>query len=118
MAAHGYSLTIGIELLLSADIRLAAVGTTFGQIEINRGIFPFGGGTVRLPDVAGWGNAMRWLLTGDRFDENEALRIGLIQEIAPPDELLERAMNIAKTIASRAPLGVQATLESSPNSRQ
>ena len=113
MAAQGYCLTIGIELLLSADIRLAAAGTKFGQIEINRGIFPFGGATIRLPQVAGWGNAMRWLLTGDRFDETEALRIGLVQEITSPQELQSRAMTIAHTIASRAPLGVQATLASS-----
>lgn len=81
MAVRGWCLTLGIELLLAADIRLAAEGTRFGQIEINRGIFPFGGATIRLPEVAGWGNAMRWLLTGDRFDAAEALRIGLVQEV-------------------------------------
>ena len=50
MAVQGWCLTIGIELLLSADIRLAAEGTRFGQIEVNRGIFPFGGATIRLPE--------------------------------------------------------------------
>lgn len=112
VAAQGWCLTIGIELLLASDIRLAAEGTRFGQIEINRGIFPFGGATLRLPEIAGWGNAMRWLLTGDRFDAAEALRIGLVQEVVPAEQLRARAMEIAQTIAKRAPLGVYATLRS------
>ncbi len=113
MAAQGWCLTIGIELLLAADIRLAAEGTRFGQIEVNRGIFPFGGATIRLPEIAGWGNAMRWLLTGDRFDAEEALRLGLVQEVVPADELRDKAIQIARTVARRAPLGVVATLRSS-----
>jgi enoyl-CoA hydratase/carnithine racemase len=113
MAVQGWCLTIGIELLLAADIRLAAEGARFGQIEINRGIFPFGGATIRLPEVAGWGNAMRWLLTGDRFDSAEALRIGLVQEVVPGNELHSKAIEIARTVAKRAPLGVQATIRSS-----
>jgi len=112
VAAQGWCLTIGIELMLAADIRLAAEGTRFGQIEINRGIFPFGGATVRLPDIAGWGNAMRWLLTGDRFDAAEALRIGLVQEVVAPGELRDKAIQIAQTVAKRAPLGVAATIRS------
>ena len=112
MAAQGWCLTIGIELMLAADIRLCAEGTRFGQIEINRGIFPFGGATIRLPEIAGWGNAMRWLLTGDRFDAEEALRIGLVQEVVPPEALRDKAIEIAQTVAKRAPLGVQATLRS------
>jgi enoyl-CoA hydratase/carnithine racemase len=112
MAAQGWCLTIGIELLLAADIRIAAEGTRFGQIEINRGIFPFGGATIRLPQIAGWGNAMRWLLTGDRFDAAEALRIGLVQEVVPADKLREKATEIAQTVAKRAPLGVWATIRS------
>ncbi len=112
MAVRGWCLTLGIELLLAADIRLAAEGTRFGQIEINRGIFPFGGATIRLPEVAGWGNAMRWLLTGDRFDAAEALRIGLVQEVVQADLLRDRAVQIAQTVAKRAPLGVYATIRS------
>jgi enoyl-CoA hydratase/carnithine racemase len=113
MAVQGWCLTVGIELLLAADIRLAAEGTRFGQIEVNRGIFPFGGATIRLPEIAGWGNAMRWLLTGDKFGTDEALRLGLVQEIVPADELRNKAIEIAQTIAKRAPLGVWATLRSS-----
>jgi len=113
MAVQGWCLTIGIELLLSADIRLAAEGTRFGQIEVNRGIFPFGGATIRLPEIAGWGNAMRWLLTGDKFGTDEALRLGLVQEVVPADELRNKAIEIAQTVAKRAPLGIWATLRSS-----
>jgi enoyl-CoA hydratase/carnithine racemase len=113
MAVQGWCLTIGIELLLASDIRLAAEGTRFGQIEVNRGIFPFGGATIRLPEIAGWGNAMRWLLTGDKFGTDEALRLGLVQEVVPADELRNKAIDIARTVAKRAPLGVWATLRSS-----
>ena len=112
MAVQGHCLTIGIELLLAADIGIAADDTRFGQIEINRGIFPFGGATFRLPARAGWGNAMRWLLTGDRFDAAEAHRIGLVQEVVPAGEQRGRALAIARTVASRAPLGVRATIAS------
>ncbi len=112
IAVQGYCLTIGIELALAADICVAGSDATFGQIEINRGIFPFGGATVRLPQVAGWSNAMRWLLTGDRFDAAEAHRIGLVQEVVEPEAVTDRALDLARTIASRAPLGVKATLAS------
>jgi enoyl-CoA hydratase/carnithine racemase len=112
--AHGWCMTLGIELLLAADIRVAAAGTRFTQLEVRRGIYPFGGATIRLPREAGWGNAMRWLLTGDEFDAAEAHRIGLVQEVADdPAAALARAREIAHTIADRAaPLGVRATLAS------
>jgi enoyl-CoA hydratase/carnithine racemase len=113
-AAHGWCLTLGIELLLAADIRIAAAGTRFAQMEVLRGIFPFGGATIRLPRQTGWGNAMRWLLTGEEFDADEALRIGLIQQIcADADAARATATTIAHAIADRAaPLGVAATLAS------
>ncbi len=110
IAVHGYCLTIGIELLLAADIAIAAPNTKFGQIEIKRGIFPFGGATIRMQQRCGWGNAMRYLLTGDLFDGQEALRIGMVQELHEQPAL--RAFELAQTIASQAPLGVQATLVS------
>lgn len=112
--AQGWCMTLGIELLLAADIRIAAAGTRFTQLEVQRGIYPFGGATIRLPREAGWGNAMRWLLTGDEFDAAEAHRIGLVQEVAEDGAAaLARAREIAQTIAERAaPLGVQATLAS------
>jgi enoyl-CoA hydratase len=78
-AVQGICLTIGIELMLATDIRIAAASTRFGQIEIKRGIYPVGGATLRFPREVGWANAMRWLLTGDEFDAAEAHRIGLVQ---------------------------------------
>lgn len=111
--AQGWCMTLGIELLLAADIRVASADCRFAQLEIQRGIYPFGGATLRLPREAGWGNAMRWLLTGDEYDAAEAHRIGLVQEVTEPGRQLERAIEIAERIATRsAPLGVRTTLQS------
>jgi len=110
MAVQGRCLTLGIELVLAADITVAADDTRFAQIEIKRGIFPFGGATIRFAQRAGWGNAMRWLLTGDEFGADEALRIGLVAEVAPRGQELARAVVIAETIARQAPLAVAGTL--------
>jgi enoyl-CoA hydratase/carnithine racemase len=112
IAVHGISFTIAIEMLLAADVRIAARGTRFAQIEICRGLYPLGGATFRLVREAGWGNAMRYLLTGDEFGPEEALRLGLIQEVTEPGEQLNRAIEIAERIAAQAPLGVRATLKS------
>jgi enoyl-CoA hydratase len=112
MAVQGICLTIGIELLLATDIRVAAASARFAQIEIKRGIFPAGGATVRLMQEIGWGNAMRYLLTGDEFSAAEALRLGLVQEVVEPGKELPRAVEIAQTVAAQSPLGVQATLAS------
>lgn len=83
-AVQGWVMTLAIELLLAADIRIAASNSRFAQMEINRGIYAFGGATIRLPRDAGWGNAMRWLLTGEEYDAAEAYRIGLVQEVVDP----------------------------------
>src|SRR4051812_28405946 len=118
MAVHGWVMTLAIELLLAADIRIAASDARFAQMEINRGIYAFGGATVRLPRDAGWGNAMRWLLTGEPYDAAEALRIGLVQEVVEPGRQLDRAIELADAIATRsAPLGVKTTLASAHRAR-
>lgn len=111
-AVQGRCLTLGIELALAQDVTVAADDTRFGQIEVKRGIFPFGGATLRWVGAVGWGNAMRYLLTGDELDAAEALRIGLVQEVVPAGEQRARAMAIAEAIAAQAPLAVQATLRS------
>lgn len=110
--AQGWCLTVGIELLLASDIRICAEGTRFAQIEVGRGILPFGGATLRFPQVAGWGNAMRYLLTGDEFGAEEALRMGIVQEVVPANQVLDRAVVLAERVAAQAPLAVQATMES------
>jgi enoyl-CoA hydratase/carnithine racemase len=110
IAVQGICLTLGIELVLASDIAVAAEGTTFAQIEVARGILPFGGATIRFPRSAGWGNAMRWILTGDTFDAAEALRIGIVQEVVPDGQQYDRALALAKRVAAQAPLAVQAAL--------
>ncbi|MCI0158500.1 crotonase/enoyl-CoA hydratase family protein [Leifsonia shinshuensis] len=112
VAVQGICLTLGIELMLAADVAIAARSTRFGQIEVARGILPFGGATIRFPRTAGWGNAMRYLLTGDMFDADEAYRIGLVQEVVDDGEQFDTALAIAERIAAQAPLAVQATLAS------
>jgi len=111
-AVQGICLTVGIELMLAADIRIAASNARFAQIEIKRGLFPFGGATIRFPREVGWGNAMRYLLTGDEFNAAEALRIGLVQEVVEPGQHLTRATELAQVVSAQAPLGVRATLKS------
>src|SRR5512143_3621944 len=110
VAVRGLCLTLGIELVLAADVCIAARDARFAQIEIKRGIFPFGGATLRMPLRFGWGNAMRYLLTGDEFDAAEAHRVGLVQEVVEPGQELPRAVELAERIARQAPLGVGATL--------
>lgn len=111
-AVKGLCLTVGIELLLACDIVVLGDNARFAQIEIKRGIFPFGGASQRWVAASGWGNAMRYLLTGDEFDAATAYRIGMAQEVVPAGEELARAIAIAETVAAQAPLGVQATLRS------
>lgn len=117
MAVQGICYTAGLELLLAMDIRVAASDTRFGQIEVRRGIYPVGGATVRLHREIGWGNAMRYLLTGDEIPAAEALRLGLVQQLAEPGGQVDRALEIAETIARQAPLGVQASLQSARRTR-
>ncbi|MCA9653257.1 MAG: crotonase/enoyl-CoA hydratase family protein [Myxococcales bacterium] len=110
---HGICFTIGIELMLATDVVVAAPDTRFAQLEVRRGLMPFGGATMRMVERAGWGNAMRWLLTGGEFDGVEAQRIGLVQELRPAEEVRARAQALAKEIAEQGPLAVQATRASS-----
>jgi enoyl-CoA hydratase/carnithine racemase len=110
IAVQGICLTLGIELILASDIAVAAESTSFAQIEVARGILPFGGATIRFPRAVGWGNAMRWILTGDSFDAAEAHRIGLVQEVVPDGEQYARGLQLAQRIAAQAPLAVQAAL--------
>jgi enoyl-CoA hydratase/carnithine racemase len=111
-AVQGRTQSVGHELLLSADIRIAASNTIFGQLEVTRGVFPGGGATVRFTREAGWGNAMRYMLTGDEWGADESFRLGIVQEVTPPGRQLDRAVELANKIAAAAPLGVRATLAS------
>jgi enoyl-CoA hydratase len=110
-AMQGICFTIAIELMLAADVVFAADNCRFSQLEVKRGIMPGYGGSFRFIERAGWGNAMKWLLTGDEFDSAEALRLGLVQEVVPAGEQFERALAYAQRVAEQAPLAVQSTIE-------
>lgn len=110
MAVQGVAFTLAIELALASDIVVAADDVRFRQLEVGRGIMPFGGATLRAPSQLGWGNAMRFLLTGEEFGSEQALRIGLVQEVVPAGQQLARAVTVARMIGEQAPLGVQGTL--------
>ena len=116
-AVQGLCYTSGLELLLNTEIRIATADTRFAQLEVKRGIYACGGGTIKLQDEIGWSNAQRYLLTGDTFTAEQALQWGMIQEIVPFEDLHQRALALATKIAKAAPLGVQASLHSSKLSR-
>jgi enoyl-CoA hydratase len=113
VVVHGDTWNMGHELHLVADIRIAAANTRFGQDENTHGRFPGGGSTVRFVREAGWANAMRYMLTGDHWNAEEALRMGVVQTIAPTaDAALKAGIEMATKIAACGPLGVKATLAS------
>lgn len=110
-AVSGITYTVGIEMMLAGDIVVAAEDSRFCQMEARRGIAPLAGAHFRYITRAGWGNAMYHLLMCDEFSAAEAYRIGLVQELVPPGQQVERAMAIAGVIAANAPLGIQVTKE-------
>lgn len=109
-AVQGITFTIGIELMLAADVTIAARDCRFAMLEVKRGLYPLGGAPIRMVQAAGWGNAMRYLLTGAEFDAEDALRFGYVQELVAPGEQLDRALALAREIAAQAPLGVRGTI--------
>ncbi|MEE4277920.1 MAG: crotonase/enoyl-CoA hydratase family protein [Halieaceae bacterium] len=111
MAVQGYCFTWGVEMLLNSEIRIAASDTKFQMLEVQRGLFPCGGASFRLPREIGWSNAQRVLLTGDRWDAEQALRWGMIQEVTEVGQQIDRALELAEAVAAGAPLAVQALLE-------
>jgi enoyl-CoA hydratase/carnithine racemase len=111
VAAHGRCFTLGFELALAADVCVAARDTIFALREVRLGILPLGGGVVRLLEAVGWSTAMRYVLTGDDLSAEEAHRLGLVQELTEPGGQLDRALAIARTIATQPPLAVRAALE-------
>jgi enoyl-CoA hydratase len=110
-AVQGIVFTIGIELMLAGDIVVAAEDSRFCQMEAKRGIAPLGGAHFRFLSRAGWGNAMYHLFLCDEFDAARAREIGLVQEVVPAGQQIERAMELAERITRNAPLGIQVTKE-------
>ena len=109
VAVQGITYTLGIELMLAADIVVAADNCRFSQLEVKRGIMATGGATLRMTERAGMGNALLHLLTGDEFNSAEAMRLNFVQRVVPAGEQLNEAIKIAKAIAAQAPLAIVAT---------
>jgi len=116
VAVQGHVTRVAHELFLAADLRVAAQDAIFNQGEVAAASFPGGGATVRFVREAGWGNAMRYMLTGEDWGTDEAYRMGLVQILTPRGQQLDRAVELAKRIAGYAPLGVQALLGSARRS--
>jgi E-phenylitaconyl-CoA hydratase len=107
-AINGYCLAGGLEISLRCDMRIAVEGAKFGLTETKIGSIPGGGGTQRLPRLVGMTNALRMLMTAEMIESDEALRIGLINEVVAREDLMPTCLGIAEKIASNAPLAVRA----------
>lgn len=106
-AVNGMALGGGLELALACDIRLCATTATFALPELGWSLLPAAGGITRLVEVVGSGRALELILTGRRFDAEEALRIGVVTTVVAPDELLNAAHETARIIGEKAPLAVR-----------
>lgn len=106
-AVNGFALGGGCELAMACDMRIASAKAKFGQPEVNLGLIPGYAGTQRLPRLVGIGNALHLLMTGDMIKADAALRMGLVQAVVEPEELMEHVMKLAKTIASKGPKAVR-----------
>jgi enoyl-CoA hydratase len=111
-AINGPCVAGGMEMLGGVDIRVATPNASFGVMEPKRGLFAGGGTTVRLPRQLAFPAAMEFLLTAERFPAERALELGLLNEIVPEEDLMEKAFEWASRITANAPLAVQATKES------
>ena len=105
-AVNGFALGGGCELAMACDIRIASEKAKFGQPEVGLGITPGFGGTQRLPRIVGISKAMELILTAKTIGAAEALEIGLVSQVVPPEELMDKAMELASAICANAPIAV------------
>jgi enoyl-CoA hydratase len=110
-AINGYAFGGGCELALACHLRIASENAVLGLPEVSLGIIPGYGGTQRLPRLVGQGRALELLMTGRRVRAEEAERIGLVNQVVPPDQLLPEAEKLARAILKNGPLAVSAVLE-------
>lgn len=106
-AVNGYALGGGCELSMSCDIRIASEKAVFGQPEAKLGVIPCFGGTQRLPRLVGKGIAKELIFTGRQVKAEEALSIGLVNKVVPPEALLDEAITMMKAICAMAPMAVR-----------
>jgi len=111
-AINGFALGGGCELAMACHLRIASANARFGQPEINLGIIPGYGGTQRFPRLIGKTNALYYLLTGDMMNAEMAHRLGLINEVVEPQQLLSRAEEVANSLAAKAPIAIQRIMQS------
>lgn len=106
-AVNGYALGGGCELALACDIRLASANAKLGQPEVNLGVITGFGGSQRLPRIVGRGKATQLILTGEMISAQEAHRIGLVDEVYAPEELMPKSLAMAEVIASKGPVAIK-----------
>ncbi len=106
-AINGDALGEGLEIALSCDIRLASSKARFGLPQVARGCIPIDGGTQRLPRVVGRGKALELLMTADIISAEEALGIGLVSQVVPPEALAEETGKLAETVAAKGPIALR-----------
>ncbi len=105
-AVNGFALGGGCELAMSCHFRIAAENAKFGQPEVNLGLTPGYGGTQRLTQLIGKGRAIELLISANMIDANTALQYGLVNQVVPQEELLDKARSILEVINSKAPIAV------------
>jgi len=110
-AVNGYALGGGCELAMACDIRLASTKAVFGLPEVSLGLIPGYAGTQRLPRLIGMGNALKCMMTANPASAEEAYRLGLVQGLSEPENLMEDVMKLANDIAKRGPKAVRAVKE-------
>ena len=111
-AVNGFALGGGCELAMACDIRIASCKAKFGQPEVGLGIIPGFSGTYRLPKLIGQGYAKEMIYTGKAIRADEALRIGLVNAVYEPEELMVRAMEMAQKILANAPIAISLAKQS------
>ena len=109
-AINGVCLGGGCELAMACHLRISGDRARFGQPEINLGIIPGWGGTQRLPRLIGRAKAIEWILTGDMFSAQDALRLGLVNLVVPQDQVLKAAKDLARKIAGKGAVAIRESL--------
>ena len=110
-AIQGDALGPGLEMALACDLRIAAETSRFGLSEIKAGLIPWNGGTQRLARLVGRGKALEMILTGETIDAGEACRVGLVNKVVPPQELMPTVMSMAREMASKGSIALRYTKE-------
>jgi enoyl-CoA hydratase len=110
-AIQGDALGPGLEMTLACDLRIAAETSRFGLPQIKAGLIPWNGGTQRLARLVGRGKALEMIFTGETIDAREAYRVGLVNKVVPPQELMSTVMSMAREMASKGSVALRYTKE-------